>query len=70
MLFRSEIFGALSSRDEFARVGVSYIVNLDHINSLSGQKISMDTGKDIYLPRGAYQPLRERYFAYYCEEGQ
>ncbi len=64
----TEIFGALSARDEFARVGVSYIVNLDHINSLNGQEISMDTGKNIYLPRGAYQPLRERYFAYYCEE--
>ncbi len=64
----TEIYGMLSAREEFTRVGVSYIVNLDHINSLNGQEISLDTGKSIYLPRGAYQPLRERYFAYYCEE--
>lgn len=64
----TEIYGMLSAREEFTRVGVSYIVNLDHINSLNGQELSLDTGKSIYLPRGAYQPLRERYFAYYCEE--
>lgn len=64
----TEIYGMLALREEFVRVGVSYIVNLDHINSLNGQEVSLDTGKNIYLPRGAYQPLRERYFAYYCEE--
>lgn len=62
----TEIYGMLSVREEFVRVGVSYIVNLEHINSLNGQEVNLDTGRNIYLPRGAYQPLRERYFAYYC----
>ncbi len=64
----TDIFEALSAREEFVRVGVSYIVNLEHINSLNGQEICLDTGRNIYLPRGAYQPLREKYFSFYCEE--
>ncbi len=62
-----EIFGVLSSYRQFTRVGASYILNLEHINSLNGQEVCLDTGRSIYLPRGAYQPLREQYFNYYCE---
>ena len=57
---------ALSPYDEFMRVGVAYLVNMEHIECISKQEIRMDTGKYIYPPRGAYQALRERYFAYYC----
>lgn len=64
----TEIYGMLAGRQEFAKVGVSYIVNLNHVDSLNAQEICLDTGKSIYLPRGAYQPLREQYFKYYCEE--
>ncbi len=63
-----EIYGMLSGRREFAKVGVSYIVNLNHVDSLNAQEICLDTGKNIYLPRGAYHSLREQYFQYYCEE--
>ncbi len=65
----TEIYGMLSGRPEFVRVGASYIVSLGHIDSISAQEICLDTGKSIYLPRGAYQPLREQYFKYYCEDG-
>ncbi len=64
----TEIYKMIAERKEFVKVGVSYIVNLEHINSLNGQKIFLDIGKNIFLPRGAYQPLRKQYFAYYCEE--
>ncbi len=50
---------------EFVRIGNSYIVNLEHIESLNRQELWTDGGKKIYLPRGAYQPLIEKYFAYY-----
>lgn len=66
----TEIYGMLSGRQEFAKVGVSYIVNLNHVDSLNAQEVCLDTGRSIYLPRGAYQPLREQYFRYYCEERQ
>lgn len=65
----AEIYEMLSCYEEFARVGVAYIMNLDHINSLNAKELYMDNGQKIYLPRGSYQSLRERYFEYYCEEG-
>jgi DNA-binding LytR/AlgR family response regulator len=65
----AEIYEMLSEWQEFKKVGASYVVNLEHIDSLSGQEACMDTGKNIYLPRGAYQPLREQYFSYFCAGG-
>ena len=64
----AEIHEILSPWQEFTRVGVSYIVNLNHVDSLNAQEICLDSEESIFLPRGAYQPLRERYFKYYCEE--
>lgn len=51
---------------EFMRVGVAYLVNMEHIECVSKQEICMDNGKKIYPPRNAYQAVREKYFAYYC----
>ena len=65
----TEIYGMLSRYQNFVRVGIAYVVNLDHVDSLNAQELQMDNGKKIYLPRGSYQPLREKYFGYYCEEG-
>lgn len=64
----SEISELLSPYQEFVRAGVAYIINLDHIVNLNQQSIFLDTGKKIYLPRGAYKTLREQYFHYYCKE--
>ena len=66
----TEIYELLACYQEFARVGVAYIVNLEHVDSLNAQEVQMDNGKKIYLPRGAYHPLREKYFGYYCEENE
>ena len=57
-----------SEYPEFVRIGAAFIVNLDYIDSMSAQDISLNTGKKIYLPRGAYKTLKELYFQYYCEE--
>ncbi|MCM1045086.1 MAG: LytTR family DNA-binding domain-containing protein [Candidatus Gastranaerophilales bacterium] len=64
----TEIYEMLSRYEEFVRVGIAYIVNLGHVDSFNARELQMDDGRRIYLPRGAYQPLRERYFAYYCGE--
>ncbi len=66
----SEIYEMLSRYPEFVRVGIAYIVNLEHVDNLNAREVQMDNGKKIYLPRGSYQPLRERYFGYYCGEEQ
>lgn len=57
----------LSGYKEFTKVGVSYIVNLEHVEGLNAQEIWMDNGEKIYLPRGSYKELREKYFNYYFE---
>lgn len=64
----AKIYEKLSRYREFVRVGIAYIVNLEHIDSLNAQDICFGTGKKIYLPRGAYKTLKEQYFRYYCEE--
>lgn len=64
----TEIFGMLSDYQEFVKVGVSYIVNLEHVVSLNGREMHLEPETSIHLPRGSYQPLREQYFKFYCEE--
>ena len=63
----ADLYEILSHYQEFVRVGVAYIVNLEHIESLNAKNIEMDNKKKIHLPRGSYQPLREKYFQHYCE---
>lgn len=65
----AELYKMLEPYEEFVRVGASYIVNLAHVDSLNSREICLDNGRSIYPPRGAYQPLRERYFHYYCAGG-
>ena len=66
-LTMAKIYEMCSVYEEFVRVGASYILNLEHINSLNAQEILLDTGQKIYLPRGTYRCLREQYFEYYCQ---
>lgn len=65
----AELYRMLEPYEEFVKVGASYIVNLSHIDSINSHEICLDDGRNIYLPRGAYQPLREKYFLYYCGGG-
>ncbi len=62
----ARLYELCSVSQELVRVGVSYIVHLEHIVSLNSQEAQMDNGKKIYLPRGTYRLLREQYFDYYC----
>lgn len=64
----TELYEQLSDYPEFVRIGAAFIVNMDCIDSMSAQDIYLNTGKKIYLPRGAYRTLKEMYFRYYCEE--
>lgn len=64
----TKVYEKLSEFEEFVKVGVAYVVNLEHIDSLNTQELLMDNGERIYLPRGAHKILREQYFDYYCRE--
>lgn len=50
---------------EIVRIGKWYIINMDHVEGLDSHAVQMDSGLTLYLPRGAYQPLRKQYIAYY-----
>ncbi|MEZ3444312.1 MAG: LytTR family DNA-binding domain-containing protein [Lachnospiraceae bacterium] len=45
------------SHRQFVEIGVSYIVNLEHVERWDRQTLLLDNGQEIYLPRGAYQRL-------------
>ena len=62
------LFQLLARYRKFVRVGAAYIVNLEFISSLNSHNICLDTGRNIFLPRGAFQPLKKQYFDYYCED--
>lgn len=64
----TEICEMLSHYQEFVRVGVAYIVNLEHVDGLNAQEMQMANGRRIYLPRGSYKSLCEKYLGYYCEK--
>lgn len=64
----AKIVEMLESYSEFMRVGIAYLVNMEHIECISKLEIQMDNGKKIYPPRGSYQTVRDKYFAYYCGE--
>lgn len=63
----TELGEILSDYREFVKVGSAFIVNLEYVDSLNARDIGLTGGRRIYLPRGAYKGLRERYFNYYCK---
>ena len=65
-LTMAKLYEMCSPCQALVKVGASYIVHLEHIDSLNAQEAQMDNGKKIYLPRGTYRCLREQYFDYYC----
>lgn len=65
-LTMAKLYEMCSICQALVKVGASYIVHLEHIDSLSAQEAQMDNGQKIYLPRGTYRCLREQYFNYYC----
>lgn len=48
---------ALCVHKGFVGIGVSYIVNLGHVEGWDKRILLLDNGQEIYLPRGAYRAL-------------
>ncbi len=65
-LTMARIYEMCSACQALVKVGVSYIVSLEHIVSMNARELLMDNGQKIYLPRGTFRPLREQYLDYYC----
>ena len=62
-----KLYELLSPYQEFVKIGAAFIVNLEFVDSLSARDICLMGGRKIYLPRGAYKGLREKYFNYFCK---
>lgn len=65
-LTMARIYEMCSVCQALVKVGVSYIVSLEHIVSMNARELLMDNGQKIYLPRGTFRLLREQYLDYYC----
>lgn len=63
----TELYGMVSEFPDFVRVGAAYMVNLSHVDSVTAKEIRLDDGRVIWIPRGAYPVLKERYFSFFCD---
>ena len=60
----SELCKKLEQSPGFLRCHRSYLINMDYVQSLSYQSITMDCGTEIPLPRGKYAEVKEAYLEY------
>ncbi|MGN0437760.1 MAG: LytR/AlgR family response regulator transcription factor [Lachnospiraceae bacterium] len=49
----------------FVRCHGGYLVNLNHVSSVNGDKITLDNGKEIYISRTYYDSFMEAYLIYH-----
>lgn len=60
----------LAGYDCFFRPHRSYLINLDHVQNLSYQAITMSGNTQIPLPRGKYHEVKDAYLKHMCQAGQ
>jgi len=59
-----ELYNQLLPFGCFSRPHRSYVVNLEHIQNLSYRAITMSCMKEIPIPRGKYQEIKDAYLKY------
>lgn len=65
-----ELAKQLAVYGNFLRPHRSYLVNLDYVQSLSYQAITLSCLAKIPLPRGKYQEIKDTYLEYAFQSGQ
>ena len=65
-----ELSRQLQPYDCFLRVHRSYLINLDHVQSISYRSVTMKNEAEIPLPRGRYQETKEAYLEYAFQNRQ
>ena len=63
-----ELYEILEKFNQFLRCGSSYILNLNHIIAVDREKVRMDNGARIYLPRNKKTEFRKKYFEFFFQE--
>lgn len=64
-LTAAEMFNYLQEKEEFVRVGSSYIINLEYVIRITSKDIELINHKMITIPRGAATTLKNQYLKYY-----
>lgn len=62
-----KLWELLGELPQFDQCGRSYILNLNHVVSVEREKVVLDNGSTIYIPRNKAAEFRKHYFAYYFE---
>ena len=65
---RADLCALLGAQKRFAKVGASFLVNLDYVVRVSADGVELRGGRVIHVPRRALSELKQQYFDYYCEE--
>lgn len=66
-LTRAELCELLGPQKRFARVGASFLVNLDYVVRVAADGIELMGDQVIHIPRRALAELKRQYFDYYCD---
>lgn len=64
---RAELCDLLGPQKRFARVGASFLVNLDYVVRVASDRIELMGDRVIHIPRRALAELKRQYFDYYYE---
>ena len=62
-----KLWELLQGLPQFGQCGRSYIINMNHVVLVEREKIVMDNGSTIYIPRSKAVEFKKNYFAYYFE---
>ena len=65
-----ELCKVLLPHDCFLRIHRSYLVNMDHVQSLSYKAITMSCQTEIPIPRGKYNEIKNAFLEYAFKNGQ
>ncbi len=61
----TEFWQNIEQYDEFTRVGVSFVVNLKYIKTLTNKLITLKDDTKISIPRGRFQEIKKSYLDFY-----
>lgn len=65
-----ELFELLGGRPEFVRMGASFILNLQYVNTVTSSLITLAQRYKVPVPRGSYAALKQKYLDYYIKPGR
>ncbi len=65
----AELYRLLEGREEFARLGASYIVNLKYVVRISAKDVELIDGSRLPMPRSSYAQFRQKYMSYFMTGG-